>query len=111
MTKASSPLAEFEIHVMLAVTRLAGEAYGARIRREIEERAGRRVSIGAVYATLGRLEDRGLLNHVVSDPEPVRGGRARKLYQPTAGGSEALRVATDMLLRMMDGVVFDRRGR
>jgi PadR family transcriptional regulator PadR len=105
--KRSSPLAEFEIHVMLAVTRLGEEAYGARVRQAIEERGGRRVSMGAVYATLGRLEERGLLRSRQSAPVPVRGGRSRKLYDPTAEGREALSTATRMLLRMMEGLAFD----
>ena len=103
---SASPLAEFEIQVMLAVTRLGADAYGARIREEIEERGGRRVSMGAVYATLGRLEDEGLLRSRESDPRPVRGGRARKVYRPTAAGRAALNEAATMLLRMMDGLSF-----
>lgn len=100
----TSPLAEFEMHVMLAVVRLGDDAYGARIRQEIERRGGRRASIGAVYATLGRLTDRGLLVHRLSDPEPVRGGRSKKVYEATVDGREAVRTATDMLRRMMDGL-------
>ena len=50
-------LAEFELYVMLALARLEESAYWVTIRQEIEERAGRTVSIGAVYATLGRLGD------------------------------------------------------
>jgi DNA-binding PadR family transcriptional regulator len=97
-------LAEFELYVMLAIARPDALAYGAGIRRDIEERAGRPVSIGALYATLGRLEERGLLAHRVSEPLPVRGGRSRKLYELTDPGREALRTSTSMLTRMMDGV-------
>lgn len=89
---------------MLAIARPDAEAYGAAIRREIEERAGRPVSIGAVYATLGRLEDRELLVHEITDPLPVRGGRSRKLYRLTDAGRRAVRTAANQLLRMMDGV-------
>lgn len=104
MTRPTEYLAEFELYVMLAVARPGAEVYGAAVRREIEERSGRPVSIGAVYATLGRLEDRGLLDHEVSEPLPVRGGRARKLYHLTDAGRSALRTSTSMLTRMMDGV-------
>ncbi len=55
-------LAEFELYVMLAVARLGDEAYGAAMLREITDRTGRPVSIGALYATLGRLEDKGLVH-------------------------------------------------
>ncbi len=104
MTKRTEYLAEFELHVMLAVARPGAEGYGAAIRREIEERAGRSVSIGAVYATLGRLEDNGLLEHRIAPPLPVRGGRSRKVYRLTDAGRAALRTSMSMLTRMMDGV-------
>lgn len=97
-------LAEFELYVMLAIARLEDEAYGAAIRKAIEERTGRPTSIGALYATLGRLSDKGLLRHHVSDPEPVRGGRARKYYHLTAKGKNALSHSTEMMLKMMEGV-------
>ncbi len=100
-------LAEFELFVMLAVVRRGEDAYGAAIRREIEERAGRAVSIGAVYAALGRLEEGGLLVHGLSDPIPVRGGRSRKLYRLTDAGREALSASASMLVRMMDGVLLN----
>lgn len=96
-------LAEFEIYVMLAVLQLGNDAYGVTIRREIEERAGRSVSIGAVYATLGRLEDKKLVAFQSSDPQPVQGGRSRKLVSLTPEGMEALEHSTSMLQRMMQG--------
>jgi len=97
-------LAEFELYVMLAIARLGEEAYGASIRREIEGRTGRPVSVGALYATLARLGDKGLLRFSVSDPEPTRGGRSRKHCTLTAAGKTTLRHSTEMLTRMMDGV-------
>ena len=96
-------LAEFEIYVMLAVAQLGDDAYGASIRREIEERTGRPVSIGALYATLGRLGDKELLGFEMSEPTPVQGGRARKYCHLTPVGREALHHSTKMLRRMMDG--------
>ena len=103
-------LAEFEIYVMLAVLRLGNEAYGVTIRREIEERAGRPVSIGAVYATLGRLEEKGLVGFRVSDPQPVKGGRSRKLVSLTPTGRSALDHSTAMLQRMMQGTSIAQEG-
>lgn len=96
-------LAEFELLVMLAAARIA-EAYGAAIRREIEERTGRDVSIGALYATLSRLEDQGLLRAEVSAPLPVPGGRSRKLYHFTRAGLEAVHRATKMVDRLREGL-------
>ena len=97
-------LAEFELYVMLALARLGDEAYGAAIRREIEDRTQRPVSIGAIYATLGRLDDKGLLGSWASEPRPVKGGRSRKFYHLTAAGERALQHSTAMLSKMMDGV-------
>lgn len=97
-------LAEFELYVMLAVARLGEKAYGASIRREIQRRTGRPVSIGALYATLARLGEKGLLTFQISDPRPVQGGRARKYCRLTSEGRGALRHSAEMLGRMMDGL-------
>jgi PadR family transcriptional regulator PadR len=102
-------LAEFELYVMLAIARLGEAAYGASIRREIEARTGRPVSVGALYATLARLGDKGLLRFRVSEPEPTRGGRSRKHCTLTPAGKSALRHSTAMLTRMMDGVALTER--
>ena len=97
-------LAEFELYLMLAVARLGDDAYGVTIRQEIEERTGRPVSIGAVYATLGRLGDKGLVAFRESDPLPVQGGRSRKYFSLTATGRRALQHSATMLERMMEGL-------
>ena len=96
-------LGEFEIYVMLALAHVGADAYGVTIRQEIERRTGRDVAIGAVYATLGRLEDKGLVQHELSAPLPVQGGRARKHYRLTREGDRALAHAASMLSRMMQG--------
>ena len=98
-------LAEFELYVMLAVARLGdGGAYGVTIRREIEGRTGRPVSIGAVYATLGRLYDKGFVSFAISDPDPVRGGRAKKLVMLTRAGQRALVQSATSFARMTEGL-------
>ena len=94
-------LGEFEIYVMLALDRLGLEAYGVTIRQEITARTGREVAIGAVYATLARLETKGLVTHRLSQPQPVPGGRARKYFRLTTAGERALAHSTSMLVRMM----------
>ena len=83
-------LQEFELLVLLAILRLCPDAYGAAIARELEETAERGVSIGALYATLSRLVDKGYLVQHVSDPLPVKGGRARKHYALTGAGEAAV---------------------
>jgi PadR family transcriptional regulator len=96
-------LGEFEIYVMLALSHLDPDGYGVTIRQEITRRTGREIAIGAVYATLSRLEEKGLVAHTLSDPLPVRGGRTRKHFVLTGAGVLALDHATRMLARMMQG--------
>ena len=100
-------LGEFELYVMGAIARLGGEAYGMAISREIEGRARRPVAIGAVYATLARLEAKGFVALTTSDPLPVPGGRARRLARLTGDGRTALAHSTAMLAEMLPA--FGRR--
>jgi PadR family transcriptional regulator PadR len=86
-------LGEFEQLVLFAVLRLEEEACGVAIRDEIEARTGRDVSPGAIYTTLGRLEERGLVSSVVLAPTPGRVGRPRKHYTLRPAGAKALRNA------------------
>ena len=97
-------LGEFEQLVLLALARLGDDAYGVTIRQTLLERAGRQVSFGAVYSTLRRLEQKGLVRATFGEPEPVRGGRAKKYVTITARGRAALREAHTALLRMAAGV-------
>ena len=90
---------------MLAIARLGERAYGASVRRDIESRTGRPVSVGALYATLARLGDKGLVEFSISAPEPTRGGRSRKHCALTRAGKGALEHSTEMLTRMMQGAV------
>ena len=82
-----------ELTALLAVARLGDDAYGLAVRRELLERTGRDYSVGAVYTTLQRLEDKGLLASHASEPIPVRGGRSRRHFRLTAAGMRALRDA------------------
>jgi PadR family transcriptional regulator len=74
----AAPLGEFEQLVLIALFRLGPDADGATIRRDIEARTGRELSISAVYVTLERLEDKGLVRSHVGEPTAQRGGRRRK---------------------------------
>jgi PadR family transcriptional regulator PadR len=94
-------LGEFELYVMGALARLGDDGYGVTIRQEIESQCGRPVTIGAVYATLSRLHDKGYVTFRVSDPMPVPGGRAKKHARLTAEGRHALDHSTAMLRRIL----------
>lgn len=97
-------LGEFEQLVILALLRLGEEAYGMTVRRELEETAKRTATLGSVYGTLDRLEEKGLVSSLRADPEPVRGGHPRRYFRVTAEGELALRRAQRMMERMWDGV-------
>src|SRR5262245_23349205 len=97
-------LGELEQTLLWAVVRFRGEAYGMTVRREVEERGGRRVAIGAVYATLDRLEAKGYVTSRDGDPTPQRGGRARRYFTITAAGVDALNASRDILTRMSKGL-------
>ena len=99
-------LGEFEHIVLLAILRLGDKAYGVTIRNEINERTGREPGPGALYTTLDRLEDKGLLTSELGDPTPERGGRAKRYVKVSASGVEAVNHARRCYLRLWEGLAF-----
>ena len=97
-------LGEFEQLVLLAIVRLGGDVYGVPIAEEIARRTGRAASPAAVYVTLRRLEQKGLLASTMSDPTPERGGKARRCVRLTQAGIESLRASRQVLDSMWKGV-------
>lgn len=97
-------LGEFEQSVLLAIVHVGEHAYGVSIREEIERRTGRSVSVGALYTALDRLERKGYIRSTVSDPTPLRGGRAKRHVAITAPGMAALRRSRELLDRMWAGM-------
>lgn len=104
MDSTRDVLGGFEQIVLLALLRLGDGAYGVPIRREIERRTGRAVTIGALYSTLDRLEAKGLVSSTFSDPKPERGGRSRRYFHCEAAGVRALEHARDILASMWQGI-------
>ena len=89
MAKPDS-LGQFEQLVLTAVLSLREEAYGVTIHARVQELAQpRTVSLGAVYITLDRLEDKGMVASWLTDPTPERGGRAKRCYRLEALGERA----------------------
>ena len=84
-------IGEFEELVLLAVCILDGGAYGVSVREEIQRHAGRIVTLGAIHATLYRLQDKGLLTSSLGGATETRGGRRRRLFRITSAGLEILR--------------------
>jgi PadR family transcriptional regulator, regulatory protein PadR len=97
-------LGEFEVLVLAALQRLGDDAYAVTIKDDIERRARRPASLGAIHAALNRLADKGFLTFRISDPLPVPGGRSRKYSKITAAGLRALRHSTASLARMIEGL-------
>jgi DNA-binding PadR family transcriptional regulator len=97
-------LGDFEQLVMLALMRLGHLAYGMTVRRELEEIADRRVSLGAIYATLDRLEVKGLVTSFLGSPGNERRGRAKRFFRVTAPGVSALRASLGSMDRMRQGI-------
>lgn len=89
-------LGEFEQLLLYAVLHLqSGDAgaCGPTIRRTLETRTGRVTSPGAVYTTLARLEQRGLVRSELGEPTPERGGKRKRFYRLRAAGQAALQAA------------------
>jgi PadR family transcriptional regulator, regulatory protein PadR len=102
-------LGSLEHIVLLALVCLNGTAHGTLVRREIEARTGRDLSIGAVYATLERLQAKGYISSRTGEPTPERGGRAKRLFHLEAAGKRALQVSGDTI-RSMNAGLRDRWG-
>lgn len=103
-TAKPTPLGEFEHLVLLTTLRLDGQAYAIDLRREIEQEAHRKVTRGALYTTLERLQNKGLVDWTVEDSTPERGGLPRRRFRVTDSGLAALRASRDTLLRLWRGV-------
>jgi DNA-binding PadR family transcriptional regulator len=97
-------LGEFEHIIVLALLRLEDRAYGVTVRQEIQVRTNREVSIGAVYATLDRLQGKGYVNSFLGDPTPERGGRSKRFFRVTAKGVAAVNRTQRALQRMTEGL-------
>jgi PadR family transcriptional regulator PadR len=93
-------IGDFELSVLLVVARLAGGAYGLRIRKELSALQRRDLSVGAIYTTLQRLEEKGLIESWTTEPLPVRGGRSRREYRVTTPGKRALNDARKLATRL-----------
>jgi PadR family transcriptional regulator PadR len=104
MKRREDPLGSLEHIVLLAVMRLGSDAYGMTVRRAIQSATGRDISIGAVYATLVRLESKGFIKSYAGEPTPERGGRAKRYFQMTADGKGALRNTHEIILKMSAGL-------
>lgn len=99
----SPSLGEFEQVVLLAILRLGDNAYGVTIGAEITVCTGREPAPGALYTTLDRLEDKGLVSSRLGDPTPQRGGRAKRYFALNSKGLAAVTRAQQSYRRLLEG--------
>ena len=98
-------LGQFEQIVLTAILALGDNAYGVTIHAKVEELSKpRKVARGAVYATLDRMEDKGLIASWLSDPTPERGGRSRRHYRIEKSGEKALRESARTAQRLVETI-------
>lgn len=97
-------IGEFEQILLLAIIRLGDDAYSLAVRRELEQRARRTVSRGAFYATLDRLESKGLVKWKSIPPTDSRGGMPQRRFEVTSAGIRILQTSRETLLGMWHGI-------
>jgi DNA-binding PadR family transcriptional regulator len=100
-------LGEFEYLLLTAAARLGEDAYGAAIRQEIADITKRHCSIGALYTTLDRLEQKGLVKTWMGPPTPERGGRPKRMVRVTARGVEEAAAFYEAVTRLSRGVPWE----
>ena len=99
-------LGEFEYLIITAASGLGDQAYGAAIRDAIEETAGRKCSVGALYTTLDRLETKGLVETWMGEATQQRGGRAKRMVRVTGEGAAAAKDFYDAVARISRGAAW-----
>jgi DNA-binding PadR family transcriptional regulator len=98
-------LGQFEQLVLTAILSLGDDAYGVKIQAKASEMTRpKTVSLGAVYVTLDRLEEKGMVSSWFTEPTPGRGGRAKRCYRLEALGERALEESADTAKRIWDAV-------
>ncbi|MCP4723975.1 MAG: PadR family transcriptional regulator [bacterium] len=97
-------LTRLEEILLMAILRLKENAYGVTVKKEIEERAGKKLTIGALYFALDQLFKKGYVAKSTGDPTPERGGRSKTFYQLTPNGIKGLECARELHANLWDGV-------
>ena len=104
----AATLGQFEQLVLTAILTLRENAYGVTIHAAVDELAHpRKAALGAVYATLDRLEDKGLIASWLSDPTPERGGRSKRHYRLKPAGERALRESAATARRICEAIALN----
>lgn len=93
-------LGELELMLLLVLINLGDDAYGVPISRELERHRGREVSLGSVYASLDRMEGKGLVTSELGEPLQERGGRARRYFRITQKGLQQAHETRQVLVQL-----------
>ena len=104
MSGRSPYLGELEHLLLLAILKCDEDAYTVPIRAMLAEQGGRRLSRGALFTSLDRLEAKGLVRSRMGDPLAERGGRPRRYFEGTAAGLKALKSARSALATLAEGL-------
>jgi PadR family transcriptional regulator PadR len=104
-------LGVFEQAVLVSILRLQRNAYGRAVLKELETVLRRKVAAGAVYATLDRLEAKGLTSSRLGEGTPQRGGRARRFYNVEGAGMRALNESRAITQNVWRGLSWPLKGR
>ena len=102
--KRGDTLGSLEYVILLALMRLNGVGHGTLVRQEIERCTGRDISIGAIYATLERLEQKGYVSSCIGESTAMRGGRAKRLFRVEAEGKRALQISSQTIRDLTRGL-------
>jgi DNA-binding PadR family transcriptional regulator len=98
-------IGQFEQLVLAAILGLRENAYGVTIHSKVTELAQpKKISLGAIYVTLDRLEDKGFVSSWLSDPTSERGGRAKRCYRIEALGEQALHESAATSMRIFEAI-------
>ncbi|MEO9870669.1 PadR family transcriptional regulator [Ekhidna sp.] len=97
-------LGEFEEIVLLTIAVLNEEAYGIAIKKEIEDRINRGVSIGALQTAFKRMEDKGFVSSILGEPTQKRGGKRKRYYSITSYGLKTLDEIRDIRAQLWSAI-------
>ena len=103
-------LGEFEYFILSSAARLRDDAYGAAMRQDLEAMTGRQCSVGALYTTLDRLEQKGFIKTWMGEPTPERGGRAKRMVRITAKGSREAQAFYKAVMKASVGATWTAEG-
>jgi DNA-binding PadR family transcriptional regulator len=90
--------------LLLTIFRLGDDAYGVSIVKDVHERTGKKLKLGALWVSLDILSKKGLINKRMGDPTPKRGGRSKIYYLLTKKGLEALKTVGEFNRSLWDGI-------